>query len=225
MATELPNELTKQIDADLSSQLDAFQAEVNANSNLTQRIYNVVLDNMFEQITKKILESNEDYKQAADSLRKIGADIGIIKQVINKQIDKYIEDWLKRDNKHNIKHAKIDDCGWMHSVSVQLVPEVKLVRPLDEIAEALRENDFDYRIDSNEQLTVLIGVHGDEILCSIGYRYYRHNDTHKRLYITLGKSDANNPFVFETQALDQADQISDLNSVLRIIRPYFEQTE
>lgn len=180
---------------------------------------------MFEQITKKILESNEDYKQAADSLQKIGADISVIKQVINKQIDKYIEDWLKRDNKHNIKHAKIDDCGWMHSVSVQLVPEVKLVCPLDEIAEALRENDFDYRIDSNEQLTVLIGVHGDEILCSIGYRYYCHNDTHKRLYITLGKSDANNPFVFETQALDQADQISDLNSVLRIIKPYFEQTE
>lgn len=225
MATELPNELTKQIDADLSSRLDDFQAEVNANPNLTQRIYNVVLDNMFEQITKKILESNEDYKQAADSLRKIGADIGIIKQVINKQIDKYIADWLKRDNKHNIKHAKIDDCGWMHSVSVQLVPETKLVCPLNEIAETLRENDFDYRIDSNEQLTVLIGVHGDEILCSIGYRYYRHTDMHERLYITLGKSDANNPFVFETQALDQADQISDLSSVLRIIKPYFEQTE
>lgn len=225
MATELPSELTKQIDADLSSRLDDFQAEVNANPNLTQRIYNIVLDNMFEQITKKILESNEDYKQAADSLRKIGADIGVIKQVINKQIDKYIEDWLKRDNKHNIKHAKIDDCGWMHSVSVQLVPEVKLVCPLNEIAKALRENDFDYRVDSNEQLTVLIGVHGDETLCSIGYRYYRHTDTHKRLYITLGKSDTNNPFVFETQSLDQADQISDLNSVLKIIKPYFEQTE
>ena len=225
MATELPRKLTKQIDADLSSRLDAFQEEVNANPKLTQRIYNIVLDNMFEQITKKILESNEDYKQAADSLRKIGADTGIIRQVINKQIDEYIEDWLKCDNKHNIKRAKIDDCSWMHSVSVQLVPEAKLVRPLNEIAEALRENDFDYRIDSNEQLTVLIGVHGDEILCSIGYRYYRHNDTYKRLYITLGKSDANNPFVFKTQALDQADQISDLNLVLKIIRPYFEQTE
>lgn len=225
MATELPSKLTKQIDVDLSSRLDDFQAEVNANPKLTQRIYNLVLDNMFEQITKKILESNEDYKQAADSLKKIGADTGIIRQVINKQIDEYIEDWLKRDNKHNIKHAKIDDCGWMHSVSVQLVPEVKLVCPLNEIAEALRENDFDYRIDSNEQLTVLIGVHGDEILCSIGYRYYRHNDTHKRLYITFGKSDANNPFVFKTQALDQVDQISDLDLVLRIVKPYFEQTE
>lgn len=222
MATELPSKLTKQIDVDLSNRLDDFQEEVNANPKLTQRIYNLVLDNMFEQITKKILESNEDYKQATDSLKKIGADTGIIRQVINKQIDEYIENWLKRDNKHNIKHAKIDDCGWMHSVSVQLVPEVKLVCPLNEIAEALRENDFDYRIDSNEQLTVLIGVHGDEILCSIGYRYYRHNDTHKRLYVTLGKSDANNPFVFKTQALDQADQISDLNLVLRIIRPYFE---
>lgn len=133
MATELPNKLTKQIDADLSNQLDTFQAEVNANPNWTQRIYSLALDNMFEQITKKILKSNEDYKQAADSLRKIGADIGVIKQVINKQIDEYIEDWLKRDNKHNIKNAKIDDCGWMHSVSVQLVPEVKLVRPLNEI--------------------------------------------------------------------------------------------
>lgn len=130
MATELPSKLTKQIDADLSSRLDDFQAEINANPNWKQRIYTLVLDNMFERITKKILESNEDYKQAANSLRKIGADTGIIRQVINKQIYEYIEDWLKRDNKHNIKHTKIDDCDWMHSVSVQLLPEVKLVRPL-----------------------------------------------------------------------------------------------
>lgn len=177
------------------------------------------------KLLKKFWNQTKTISKPLILLKKIGADTGIIRQVINKQIDEYIEDWLKRDNKHNIKCAKIDDCGWMHSVSVQLVPEVKLVCPLNEIAEALRENDFDYRIDSNEQLTVLIGVYGDEILCSIGYRYYRHNDTYKRLYITLGKSDANNPFVFKTQALDQADQISDLNLVLRIIRPYFEQTE